>query len=72
MRFSGWRGQVPAAGTLVNTPQQVVVMEGQNIAIEPALPNEVYVPVYDWHDAYREPGSVVVSAGPEHRAVVQP
>jgi len=47
------RGEALAAGTLINTPQQVVVYQGSTLCIEPADPGVLYVPVYDWHEAYR-------------------
>jgi hypothetical protein len=36
-----------AAGTLTDNSQQVIVMEGDNIAIEPAQSEVIYVPSYD-------------------------
>ncbi len=36
-----------AAGTLVDSPQQTVVMEGDNIEIVPTDPDVIYVPRYD-------------------------
>jgi len=41
------RAQALAAGTLVNTPQQVVYTEDDVIYIEPAQANLIYVPSYD-------------------------
>jgi Protein of unknown function (DUF3300) len=55
------RVQARAAGTLVNTPQQQVVAEGDNIRIVPAQPNIIYVPVYDPTIVYETP---VGYAGP--------
>jgi len=55
------RVQARAAGTLVNTPQQQVVMDGDNIRIVPAQPNTIYVPVYDPAIVYETP---VGYAGP--------
>src|SRR4051794_29636216 len=46
------RGQALAVGTLVNTPQQIVVVQDRNICIEPAVVDYVYVPVYDWRVCY--------------------
>jgi hypothetical protein len=51
------RAQARAAGTLVDTPQQQVVMEDDNICIVPAQPDVIYVPEYD-------PGVVYVEGGP--------
>ncbi len=41
------RVEARAAGTLVTTPQQQVVLEGDNVRIVPAQPTIIYVPVYD-------------------------
>ena len=41
------RGIARAAGTLTDNSQQIVVMEGDNIAIEPAQSEVIYVPSYD-------------------------
>lgn len=41
------RAKAQAAGNLRSTPQQTVVEENGAIAIEPANPTVVYVPVYD-------------------------
>jgi len=41
------RARARAVGTLVDTPQQRVVIEGDLIAIVPAEPNVIYVPRYD-------------------------
>ena len=41
------RAQAKAAGTLVDTPQQKVVVDDSNIVIQPAQPNVIYVPQYD-------------------------
>jgi len=46
------RSEALAAGTLVNTPQQVVVYQDNRLCIEPATPDVVYVPVYDWRTVY--------------------
>jgi hypothetical protein len=35
------------AGRLPPTPQQNIVTDGESIAIEPAYPNVIYVPIYD-------------------------
>ncbi len=44
------RQRAMAAGTLVSTPQQVVVYEDPIIVIRPALATMLYVPVYDpWY-----------------------
>jgi len=55
------RARAQAAGNLKNTPQQRVLVQQQNIVIEPAQPDYVYVPVYNptivygpwWAPAYR-------------------
>lgn len=41
------RAKARAAGTLVDTPQQVVVAEPEVIRIVPAQPDIIYVPYYD-------------------------
>jgi hypothetical protein len=41
------RHHAAAAGSLTSTPQQTVSTEDQDIAIEPANPDVVYVPYYD-------------------------
>jgi hypothetical protein len=41
------RAQAVAQGNLVNTPQQVVIQNGGVIAIQPANPEEIFVPTYD-------------------------
>lgn len=41
------RVKAQATGALKSTPQQQVVMEGQDIAIVPAQPDVIYVPAYD-------------------------
>jgi hypothetical protein len=41
------RGRAAASGALKSTPQQTVATEGQQIEIEPANPDVVYVPYYD-------------------------
>ena len=46
------RHQAQAAGTLTTTQQQRVAEENGTIAIEPASPNTVYVPVYNPTVAY--------------------
>ncbi|HXA14116.1 MAG TPA: DUF3300 domain-containing protein [Opitutaceae bacterium] len=53
------RAKARAAGTLVDTPQQDVVMEDDNIAIVPAQPDVIYVPAYDPDAAYDEGGPVL-------------
>jgi hypothetical protein len=49
------RAKARAAGTLVDTPQQQVVMEGDDIRIVPTDPNMIYVPEYDADDVYDAP-----------------
>jgi len=55
------RVQARSAGTLVDTPQQRVVLEGDNIRIVPAQPTTIYVPAYDPAIVYETP---VGYAGP--------
>ncbi|HXC02071.1 MAG TPA: DUF3300 domain-containing protein [Opitutaceae bacterium] len=50
------RARARAAGTLVDTPQQQVVMEDDKICIVPAQPEVIYVPVYDPDVVYEEGG----------------
>jgi hypothetical protein len=57
------RAQARAAGTLVDTPQQDVVMEDDNIAIVPAQPDVIYVPEYDPEVVYVERGPPLVFDG---------
>ncbi|MGO8719495.1 MAG: DUF3300 domain-containing protein [Acidobacteriaceae bacterium] len=49
------RGRAQAAGTLHNTPQQDVSDEDGSIAIAPANPDVVYVPVYNPWGVYGTP-----------------
>ena len=46
------RAQARAVGTLVDTPQQDVVVEDGNICIVPAQPDVIYVPEYDPDEVY--------------------
>jgi hypothetical protein len=70
------RHQAAAAGSLTSTPQQTVSTEDQDIAIEPANPDVVYVPYYDpnviygpwpWPDYspfyFAPPPGIIVGAG---------
>ena len=65
------RGQANAQGNLVTTPQQQVVVEPGYIAIWPAQPRVIYVPVYDPEIIYirhvgyygRYPGAFVYGMG---------
>jgi hypothetical protein len=41
------RGRAQAAGNLKTTPQQTVTTQDSSIEVEPADPDEVYVPAYD-------------------------
>lgn len=41
------RRRAEEAGNLKNTPQQTVTTQGQDVEIQPADPNTVYVPAYD-------------------------
>jgi hypothetical protein len=54
------RYEARAAGTLRDTPQQVVVDQGPDIVILPANPEVVYVPYYDPWVVYGEPLPVYV------------
>jgi hypothetical protein len=49
------RAKAQAAGTLVNTPQQQVDIEDDDIRIIPTQPGTIYVPEYDADDVYDEP-----------------
>jgi hypothetical protein len=49
------RVQARAAGTLVDTQQQRVILEGDNIRIVPAQANVIYVPQYDPAIVYETP-----------------
>ncbi len=49
------RAEALAAGTLVNTPQQRVDVEGDNIRIIPAQDDTIYVPSYDASVVYSPP-----------------
>lgn len=46
------RSQAYSAGSLMDTPQQVIVMQDRQICIVPATSEIVYVPVYDWRTVY--------------------
>jgi len=48
------RVRARAAGTLVDTPQQRVLTEGDDIRIVPAQDNTVYIPQYDPEAVYSE------------------
>ncbi len=61
------RQRAQAAGNLTSTAQQVVTMQDSDISIEPADPDEIYIPEYDpwvvygasvlaWPDWYPYPG----------------
>jgi len=43
-------------GNLQSTPQEDVVSDGGTIEIEPANPDEIYVPAYPWNTIYSNPG----------------
>jgi uncharacterized protein DUF3300 len=49
------RAKAKAAGTLTDTPQQQVDMEGDDIRIIPAQPDTIYVPEYDPDVVYDVP-----------------
>jgi hypothetical protein len=55
------RAKAVAAGTLVNTPQQQVDDEGDDIRIVPTQQGTIYVPQYDADDVYDVPAG---DAGP--------
>jgi hypothetical protein len=50
------RAQARANGTLTSTPQQKLVLDGDEIEIVPAQPDVIYVPYYDPNQVYGEPG----------------
>jgi uncharacterized membrane protein YgcG len=52
------RQRARQAGNLKNTPQEVVSDQGGQIAIQPANPSVVYVPIYDPWYAYGPPIAV--------------
>ncbi len=52
------RREARAAGNLVSTPQQEVVMDGNYVDIWPAEPDEIYVPMYDPSLAYFGSGAI--------------
>jgi hypothetical protein len=49
------RAKARAAGTLANTPQQQIDVEGDDIRIVPSQPDTIYVPEYDPDDVYDIP-----------------
>jgi hypothetical protein len=49
------RQRAQAAGDLKTTPQQTVTTQDSNISVEPADPDEVYVPAYDPWVVYGDP-----------------
>jgi hypothetical protein len=49
------REMAQAQGNLKSTPQQNIVVEGQNISIVPAQPTVIYVPTYDPAVVYYRP-----------------
>jgi hypothetical protein len=51
------RAEAQAAGSLVSTPQQQVISEGEVIKIVPAQPQVIYVPQYDPEVVYVEHNS---------------
>jgi Protein of unknown function (DUF3300) len=62
-----------AAGTLTDTPQQEVVVQGSYVEIEPAQPNVIYVPRYDPEvvfvdQPYYGYGGPFISYGPSYYA----
>jgi hypothetical protein len=57
------RAEARAAGSLVTTPQQTVVIEGQVIKVVPAQPQVIYVPQYNPEVVYVKEESSGVSTG---------
>ena len=53
------RAKARAAGTLVDSPQQQIDMEGDDIRIVPAQPDTIYVPEYDPDTIYDDSGGDV-------------
>ncbi len=51
------RARARAAGTLVDTPQQRIIYDGNSIEIVPAQPDVIYVPYYDPAIVYAPPPS---------------
>lgn len=49
------RGRAKAAGFLVTTPQQTVIVEGNVIKVVPAQPQVIYVPTYNPQVVYVQP-----------------
>lgn len=52
------RRRAQNAGTLKNTPQETITDQGDQVAIQPANPSVVYVPIYDPWYAYGPPIAV--------------
>ncbi len=52
------RARALAAGTLLDTPQQLVDVDGDNVRIVPAEPARIYVPVYNPEFVYETPVGV--------------
>ena len=50
------RVRAKANGTLTSTPQQKLLLDGDDIEIVPAQPDVIYVPYYDPNLVYGEPG----------------
>ncbi len=48
------RGKAKESGVLASTIEQEVVMDGDNIGIYPAQPQNIYVPNYDANEVYYE------------------
>jgi hypothetical protein len=46
------RAMAMSAGSLIDTPQQTIILQDRVICIEPATVDVLYVPVYDWHTCY--------------------
>jgi len=65
------RAYARANGTLVDTPQQTVTMDGSNILINPTTPDAICVPEYNPNVVFTSPGVVyttpVIFFGPPRR-----
>ena len=53
------RAKAQALGNLQSTPQETVESDGGDIDIDPADPNDIYVPDYQPHLIYEESGCVL-------------
>ncbi len=64
------RARAVAAGTLTSNDAQVVDTEDDNISIEPADPDVVYVPSYDASTAYTTPPTAAPAGGRHSRSTM--